>query len=422
MNTLQDIRLQFKQETSVEVKDANIQGEKLIKIIEKQLKELKHHSESLYKDTESQLAKGKEKLSKTRKGGDYFRTVKLANEVGQVSMDEAEALEIPDTISHESLRKFVNELGPALTKTIKLKKSYDPYITPYFIRARRSIEASLGKLQTLMKELSEFISTTYRRVHHIHKTLEAIDRLNGVLEDIPPLDTILEQEQGKSAELTNKIQQLEDKNIQLNNQSISVETSTIEQEIRNLELNAFQKLRIFRDPINKMLYRAKGGPGLSTELKEKAEGYMEHPLERFREEDIGHPQLIKLLNVLNESLAQDAVSLKKRKEVKTINTIEEILNKNILRNIQEKIRDLESKLQQLMDTNEFHILKRRKDELQGQIQELITARSEPEKIINQIEKEKQQKIQQIELLAQRITQNIKTFNGTSVQISIDSLI
>ncbi len=422
MNTLQDIRLQFKQETSVEVKDANIQGEKLIKIIEKQLKELKHHSESLYKDTESQLAKGKEKLSKTRKGGDYFRTVKLANEVGQVSMDEAEALEIPDTISHESLRKFVNELGPALTKTIKLKKSYDPYITPYFIRARRSIEASLGKLQTLMKELSEFISTTYRRVHHIHKTLETIDRLNGVLEDIPPLDTILEQEQGKSAELTNKIQQLEDKNIQLNNQSISVETSTIEQEIRNLELNAFQKLRIFRDPINKMLYRAKGGPGLSTELKEKAEGYMEHPLERFREEDIGHPQLIKLLNVLNESLAQDAVSLKKRKEVKTINTIEEILNKNILRNIQEKIRDSESKLQQLMDTNAFHILKRRKDELQGQIQELITARSEPEKIINQIEKEKQQKIQQIELLAQRITQNIKTFNGTSVEISIDSLI
>ncbi len=122
MNTLQDIRLQFKQDTSVEVKDAKIQGEKLIKIIKKQLKELKHHSESLYKDTESQLAKGKEKLSSTRKGGDYWRTVKMANEVGQVSMDEAEAIEIPDTISYESLRKLITELGPALTKTIKLKK------------------------------------------------------------------------------------------------------------------------------------------------------------------------------------------------------------------------------------------------------------------------------------------------------------
>ena len=422
MNTLQDIRVQFKQDTSVEVKDANIQGEKLIKIIEKQLKELKHHSESLYKDTESQLAKGKEKLSKTRKGGDYFRTVKLANEVGQVSMDEAESLEIPDTISYESLRKFITELGPALTKTIKLKKSYDPYITPYFIRARRSIEASLGKLQTLMKELSEFINSTYRRIYHINKTLEAIDRLNVILEYIPPLDTILEQERGKSKELTNKIQQLEDKNVQLNNESISVEISTIEQEIRNLELNTFQKLRIFRDPINKMLYRSKGGPGLSTEMKENAEGYMEHPLEQFREEDIDHPMLTKLLNVLNESLAQDTVSLKKRKEAKTLNTIEEILNKNILRKIQKKIRDSESKLQHLMETDEFQSLKRREDELQGQIQDLITARSEPEKMINQTEKEKKQKIQQMELLAQRITQNINTLIGKSVEISIESLI
>jgi len=149
---------------------------------------------------------------------------------------------------------------------------------------------------------------------------------------------------------------------------------------------------------------------------------MEHPLEQFREEDIDHPMLTKLLNVLNESLAQDTVSLKKRKEAKTLNTIEEILNKNILRKIQKKIRDSESKLQHLMETDEFQSLKRREDELQGQIQDLITARSEPEKMINQTEKEKKQKIQQMELLAQRITQNINTLIGKSVEISIESLI
>ncbi|MFX0211856.1 MAG: hypothetical protein ACFFDT_38125, partial [Candidatus Hodarchaeota archaeon] len=202
---LQEVREQFEQNTFDEVQDAKSQGEKLVKTLEKQIRDLQQTCKALLKDTESQIAKGQEQLSKTRKGGDYWRTVKLANELGKTTLEGIESLELPEKVSYETLRNLANSIPPVLTKIIKTKSSYDPYITPYFIRARRSIGASIGKLQDFVKEIGEFTSSTYRRVRHIEKTLEGIDRLETLFESLPPIDTVQAQEKAQVEELTRKI-------------------------------------------------------------------------------------------------------------------------------------------------------------------------------------------------------------------------
>ena len=106
--SLQKIRVEFEQDTSAEIREAKSQGQKLINEVEKYINELKHTCESLLKDTESQLAKGKEQLSRTRKGGDYWRTVKLANELGKEGVDGIETVEFPEEVSYEGLRTLAN--------------------------------------------------------------------------------------------------------------------------------------------------------------------------------------------------------------------------------------------------------------------------------------------------------------------------
>ena len=414
---LQEIREQFAQDTFAEVQEAKAQGEKLINAIGKQVQDLKQTCEALLRDTESQLAKGKEQLSKTRKGGDYWRTVKLANELGKVTLEGIESLELPDEVSYEGLRNLANSLPSLLTTVIKTKSSYDPYITPYYIRARRSIGSVIGKLQDFVKEIGAFTSSTYRRVRHIEKTLEGIDRLEALYERLPPIETLQAQEQSQVEALIRRITEQEEELTKLTGESVIETTTNLDQEIRTLELRAFKKLRVFRDPLKKMLYRSKGGgPGLSIDQKELAEGYMEHTLEYFRAEELDHPTLSKLLYALKSSLEQEVVSLKKRKEMRTMRLLEEILDKGSLRKIKEDIAELEVKKQKFMETEEFQALTSQKNAIRTQIQELRDSQAKKEKIIEKLEKEKDKKLQQIERLAQQITQNIHTLSGRRVAI------
>lgn len=413
---LQEIREQFKQDTRDEVQEAKVQGEKLIKILEKQIRDLQQTCKALLKDTESQIAKGQEQLSKTRKGGAYWRTVKLANELGKITLEGIESLELPEKVSYETLRNLANSIPPVLTTVIKTKSAYDPYITPYFIRARRSIGASIGKLQDYVKEIGKFTSSTYRRVRHIEKTLEGIDRLETLFESLPPIETVQAQEKTQVEELTRRIREQEEELAKLNKEELIEVTSTLDQEIRSLELKVFKKLRLFRDPLKKMLYRSKGGPGLSLELKEIAEGYMEHTLESFQAEELGHPDLSKLMQALKISLEREAVSLKKRKENRIMKIIEEILNKDVFRKIQENITELKTKKQKITETEQYRSLKSRENAIKVQIQELGDARAKREINNDKIEKEKNKKLQKIELLTQRITQNIHTLTGKRVSI------
>ncbi len=413
---LQEIREQFEQDTFDEVQEAKAQGERLIKNIEKQIRDLQQTCKALLQDTEKQLAKGQEQLSKTRKGGDYWRTVKLANDLGKITLEEIESLELPENVSYETLRNLTNSIPPGLTKIIKTKSAYDPYITPYFIRARRSIGASIGKLQDFVKEIGAFTSSTYRRVRHIEKTLERIDRLETLFESLPPIETIQAQEKVQIEELTRRIMEQEEELMKLNKEELVAATSDIDHEIRSLELKAFKKLRLFRDPLKKMLYRSKGGPGLSLEVKEIAEGYMEHTLESFQEEELGHPNLSKLIQALKISLEREAVSLKKRKEERIMKIIEEILNKDVLRKIQENITEFKTKKQKITETEQYRSLKSRENAIKVQIQQLRDARAKRELNNDKIEKEKNNKLQKIERLTQRITQNIHTLTGKHVSI------
>jgi len=413
---LQEIREQFKQDTRDEVQEAKVQGEKLIKILEKQIRDLQQTCKALLKDTESQIAKGQEQLSKTRKGGAYWRTVKLANELGKITLEGIESLVLPEKVSYETLRNLANSIPPVLTTVIKTKSAYDPYITPYFIRARRSIGASIGKLQEYLKEIGKFTSSTYRRVRHIEKTLEGIDRLETLFESLPPIETVQAQEKTQVEELTRRIREQEEELAKLNKEELIEVTSTLDQEIRSLELKVFKKLRLFRDPLKKMLYRSKGGPGLSVELKEIAEGYMEHTLESFQAEELGHQDLSKLMQALKISLEREAVSLKKRKEEKIMKIIEEILNKDNLYKIQVDINELKTKKQKITNNEQYRALKSRENEIQVQIQELEDKRAKRVINIDSIEKEKGKKLQQIEQLTQRITQNIHTLTGKRVSI------
>lgn len=413
---LQEIREQFKQDTRDEVQEAKKQGEKLIKILEKQIRDLQQTCKALLKDTESQIAKGQEQLSKTRKGGDYWRTVKLANELGKTTLEGIESLELPEKVSYETLRNLANSIPPVLTTVIKTKSAYDPYITPYFIRARRSIGASIGKLQDYVKEIGKFTSSTYRRVRHIEKSLEGIDRLETLFESLPPIETVQAQEKTQVEELTRRIREQEEELAKLNKEELIEVTSTLDQEIRSLELKVFKKLRLFRDPLKKMLYRSKGGPGLSLKLKEIAEGYMEHTLESFQAEELGHQDLSKLMQALKISLEREAVSLKKRKEEKIMKIIEEILNKDILYKIQEDINELKTKKQKITNNEQYRALKSRENEIQVQIQELEDKRAKRVIKIDSLDKEKGKKLQQIEQLSQRITQNIHTLTGKRVSI------
>ncbi|MFX0195203.1 MAG: hypothetical protein ACFFCW_03695 [Candidatus Hodarchaeota archaeon] len=413
---LQEIREQFEQDTFDEVQEAKAQGERLIKNIEKQIRDLQQTCKALLQDTEKQLAKGQEQLSKTRKGGDYWRTVKLANDLGKITLEEIESLELPENVSYETLRNLANSIPPGLTKIIKTKSAYDPYITPYFIRARRSIGASIGKLQDFVKEIGAFTSSTYRRVRHIEKTLEGIDRLETLFESLPPIETIQAQEKAQIEELTRRIMEQEEELVKLNKEELIEATSNIDQEIRSLELKAFKKLRLFRDPLKKMLYRSKGGHGLSLEIKEIAEGYMEHTLESFQEEELGHPDLSKLIQALKISLEREAVSLKKRKEERIMKIIEEILNKDVLRKIQENITEFKTKKQKITETEQYRSLKSRENAIKVQIQQLRDARAKRELNNDKIEKEKNNKLQKIERLTQRITQNIHTLTGKHVSI------
>lgn len=413
---LQEIREQFEQDTFDEVQEAKAQGERLIKNIEKQIRDLQQTCKALLQDTEKQLAKGQEQLSKTRKGGDYWRTVKLANDLGKITLEEIESLELPENVSYETLRNLTNSIPPGLTKIIKTKSAYDPYITPYFIRARRSIGASIGKLQDFVKEIGAFTSSTYRRVRHIEKTLEGIDRLETLFESLPPIETVQAQEKVQIEELTRRIMEQEEELMKLNKEELVAATSDIDHEIRSLELKAFKKLRLFRDPLKKMLYRSKGGPGLSLEVKEIAEGYMEHTLESFQEEELGHPDLSKLIQALKISLEREAVSLKKRKEERIMKIIEEILNKDVLRKIQENITEFKTKKQKITETEQYRSLKSRENAIKVQIQQLRDARAKRELNNDKIEKEKNNKLQKIERLTQRITQNIHTLTGKHVSI------
>lgn len=413
---LQEIREQFKQDTRDEVQEAKKQGEKLIKILEKQIRDLQQTCKALLKDTESQIAKGQEQLSKTRKGGDYWRTVKLANELGKTTLEGIESLELPEKVSYETLRNLANSIPPVLTTVIKTKSAYDPYITPYFIRARRSIGASIGKLQDYVKEIGKFTSSTYRRVRHIEKSLEGIDRLETLFESLPPIETVQAQEKTQVEELTRRIREQEEELAKLNKEELIEVTSTLDQEIRSLELKVFKKLRLFRDPLKKMLYRSKGGPGLSLKLKEIAEGYMEHTLESFQAEELGHQDLSKLMQALKISLEREAVSLKKRKEEKIMKIIEEILNKDILYKIQEDINELRTKKQKITNNEQYRALKSRENEIQVQIQELEDKRAKRVIKIDSLDKEKGKKLQKIEQLSQRITQNIHTLTGKRVSI------
>lgn len=387
----------------------HVKAQKLLDDMRKSLKNLIDSSKLLLDNSGKEIEKRNMKT---------YGRARALNKLSRLFMERMQQIEVPEKVSHESFRSFIQETQKAFLVTEVDIRNWFPRISPFFILDRRKFQTAFEKAKEQLKELNDFLVKEYVKTKNLEETFQLIDNLQTLEEQLTKLGEQrknLESEKakvdGEMAETQQKIADLKSKGgiSQLN--QLSMEVEALNNEVKN-------GLRHLQKPFIKLQSLALhgGGSGLTLEEINKLNQYLENPFEAFSSEGIGYPLLRQILQKLMRLMDEGKLKLKLDKMRKAQQAINEILNKNSLMVLHQKCIDAATRKKQLATSTEVTETKSHLVKLQEHLEKLEQRRKIVDSEENMLKQTYNEILEKIQSCKSQIERNIFDFTGKKVRI------
>ncbi len=336
---LEDIREWLEQETIPIVEPLEEEGRRLLDGVKAKLDDILETSDKLLDDAEKEIAKGSRKK---------YRRAKVMYKLARNISEMIDEITIPDEISRESLDTLCEELGKTLAKVGRERWKWFPVISPYFIIDRRRFDVALKRALDSLQELRSFSSDEYEKTKTVEDAFSIIEKLHQSLGELDKVEEHKKKTELRKEVLEKKITENQRKITAIQGQNEIVELGQINEKIEELEEKVKHNLRHLQKPFLKFQSLVQS-PSYSLFLDEtkKLDEYLSNPFEALATEEEGYPMLKRILQKMDDAIAQGKLKLKKSRLRKAKDQTRNILYKNTLLSLHQSCKEALSKKQQL---------------------------------------------------------------------------
>jgi len=399
----------LERETSSIFVPVHEKAQKLLNVMKKTLEKITDICGMLLENSRKEIEKRNMKT---------YRRARALNKLARLFLERIEQIEVPDKVSYDNFKDFVQETRKALIVTEVDIRNWFPRISPFFIMDRRKFQGVFEKAKESLKELQNFLTKEYVKTKTLEETFQLIDNLLTLEEQLTDLKTQKRKTETETVSIEGEIAETQQEITGLKNRDSLTQLSQIGVEIEKLSVEVKHSLRHLRKPFIKFQSQIFRKGGLTPEELAKLNHYIESPLEAFATEEAGYPMLKQILKKLSGSMSGGKLKLKHDRKRKAEQAISRVLNKNSLDALHQKCRDTIVQKKQLSTSAETAKIKRNILELQEELkkQERKKKRVESEK--NAIERNMKETLKRIHDQKKGIEENVFGFMNRKIIIKL----
>ena len=353
---LEDLKNWLEEETSSIIEPIRAEGMSLLNDTRGKLEDLSDSCEKLLEGSEKEMLKSSPKT---------YRRARTAYKFTRDVLETIDELDIPDSITYESLQTLCGELEKTFAAIGRERARRFRQVSPYFIFDRRRFDGALKKALDSSKELRDFSSHGYTRARAVEDSFVMIDKLLKALNQLDEIEKRKRGVESRRKVVEKKIDEIERRIASIRSRDEVSELAKIKEEIEELEKALKLNLRYLEKPFLKF-QKLVQGPGYRLPLNEtkKLNQYMRHPFEALATEEKGYPQLRRILQGMEDAMAKGKLKLKRNRLRKARKQINDILNKDSLAPLHESCSTAFSTRQQLLASEAVAISKKRRTKLE----------------------------------------------------------
>jgi len=384
-------------------------AQKLLDDMRKSLENLADVSKMLLENSGKEIEKRNMKT---------YGRARALNKLARLFLDRMRQIKVPDQVSYDSFRAFVQETQKAFLVTDVDVRNWFPRVSPFFILDRRKFLTVFEKAKELLKELNDFLTKEYVKTKTLEETFQLLDKLKTLEAQLPNLKKEKVEAEGEKALVEKEIAETQQKMADLKRKGVMSQLTQISMETKKLSVEVKRNLRHLRKPFIKFLSLTlrSGGSGLTPEEFNKLNQYTENPFEAFAGEKAGYPLLRQILQKLDSSMSEGKLKLKSDRKRKAEQAIENILNKNSLENLHQKCVEAATLKRQLSTSAELTETESDLSRLQEFLERLERRRNSVESEERTIERAHNETLEKIRNLKDQIEKNIFGFMDRRVRI------
>ena len=347
-----------------------------------------------------------------------YRRARAMNRLARMFYERMRQLKVPDKVSYDSFSEFLQELQKAFSVTDVDIRNWFPRISPFFIIDRRRFQAIFERAKDSLKDLQNFAAREYVKTKTLEETFQLIDKLLDLEQQLKSLDDRMAKTRSDKACIEKEIAEAQQKMADLRSRGSIGQLHQTGTEIDSLSVDVKHSLQHLQKPFVKLQSLAThgGGSGLTPEELSKLSQYLENPFEAFSTEAPGHPLLRQILLKLDRSISEGKLKLKPEKIRKAEQTIDNIVNRNLLADLHQKSRDAMTRKTQLSTSEEVTVMQENLLRIQAHVGELTRKRGVVETEEASIKRAHEETSEKIHSHKAEIEKNIFSFLNKTVRI------
>jgi hypothetical protein len=279
-----------------------------------------------------------------------YNRARALNKLARLFLDRIKKLSPPEQVSYDSLSRYVQETQKVMLVTEIDIKNWFPRISPFFIMDRRKFLAVYERAKQAYTALNDYVAKEYVKTKTLEEALQQINELQNVEKQLVVLGEDKEKIKNEREPIEADIAVLEEKINELKSKGPIDKLNMVNFEIESLSNELKHEIRHLQKPFIKMqaLATGGGGGGITPDELNKINHYLDKPFDALVSEKPGYPLLKEILQKLEELLAEDKLKLKPDKARKAAESVEGILHKNSLENLQLRSKEMATNKDQLL--------------------------------------------------------------------------
>ncbi len=399
----------LEKETSSIFVPVHEKAQKLLNVMKKTLEKITDICGMLLENSRKEIEKRNMKT---------YRRARALNKLARLFLERIEQIEVPDKVSYDNFKDFVQETRKALIVTEVDIRNWFPRISPFFIMDRRKFQGVFEKAKESLKELQNFLAKEYVKTKTLEETFQLIDNLLTLEEQLTDLKTQKRKTETETVSIEGEIAETQQKITGLKNRDSLTQLSQIGVEIEKLSVEVKHSLRHLRKPFIKFQSQVFRKGGLTPEELAKLNHYIESPLEAFATEEAGYPMLKQILKKLSGSMSGGKLKLKHDRKRKAEQAISRVLNKNSLDALHQKCRDTIVQKKELSTSAETAKIKINILKLQEELKKLERKKKRVESEENAIERNMKDTLKRMHDQKKGIEENVFDFMNRKIIIKL----
>ena len=304
-----------------------------------------------------------------------YNRARALNKLARLFLDRLKKLNPPEQVSYDSLSRYVQETQKVILVTEIDIKNWFPRISPFFIMDRRKFLAVYERAKQAYAALNDYVTKEYVKTKTLEEALQQINELQNVEKQLIVLKNDKETIKNERTPLEQEIAALEEKINELKCKGPIDKLNMVNCEIESLSNELKHSLRHLQKPFIKMqaLATGGGGGGITPDELNKINQYLETPFDALVSEKTSYPLLKEILQKLEGLMAEDKLKLKPDKARKAEQSINEILHKDSLTNLQIRCVEMATTKDQLLASSKMDEINLNISQFQEQV-DLLKAR------------------------------------------------